>query len=99
MKKKFKIFLLAILALVVVGGGYLLYIFQFKEYEVADEEIDEIIENPYDITLPNGTKLVLDSEEAEDGKKKDQPTGTNSEKAKDSLLHLALDAKIDGIHL
>ena len=84
MKKKLKIFLLAILALIVVGGGYLLYIFQFKEYEVADEEVDEIMENPYDITLPNGTKLVLDSEEEQDGKKKDQTTGTDSKKAKDS---------------
>ncbi|PIC64003.1 hypothetical protein CSV79_08775 [Sporosarcina sp. P13] len=62
MKKKLKIFLLAILAVIVVGGGYLLYIFQFKEYEVADEEIDEIMENPYDIVLPNGTKLVIEDE-------------------------------------
>ncbi|PIC56142.1 hypothetical protein CSV80_15870 [Sporosarcina sp. P12(2017)] len=75
MKKKFKIFLLAILALVVVGGGYLLYIFQFKEYEVADEEVDEIIDNPYDIVLPNGTKLVIDGEEAS-GDEKNQQTAT-----------------------
>ncbi|PIC69177.1 hypothetical protein CSV77_15095 [Sporosarcina sp. P16b] len=78
MKKKLKIFLLAMLALVVVGGGYLLYIFQFKEYEVADKEVDEIIENPYDIILPNGTKLVLDGEEASDSEKNEQSSTSDN---------------------
>ena len=78
MKKKLKIFLLAIVALIVLGGGYLLYIFQFKEYEVADEEVDKIIENPYDIILPNGTKLVIDGEEASDSEKNEQSSAADS---------------------
>lgn len=80
MKKKFKIFLLAIVALIVVGGGYLLYVFQFKEYEVADEEVDEIIDNPYDIVLPNGTKLVIDGEETSEDEKDQQTATADSEK-------------------
>lgn len=84
MNKKLKIFLLTFLALVVVGGGYILYIFQFKEYEVADEEVDEIIDNPYDIVLPNGTTLVIDDEETTDGEKNDKDTVKDNEKSKDN---------------
>lgn len=68
MKKKLKIFLLSALAIILIGVGYIVYVFQFKEYEVADDEVAEIMENPYDITLPNGTKLKLDGEEPSDGK-------------------------------
>ncbi|PIC67972.1 hypothetical protein CSV78_04045 [Sporosarcina sp. P16a] len=79
MKKKLKIFLLAIVALIMLGGGYLLYIFQFKEYEVADEEVDEIIENPYDIILPNGTKLVLEGEEQDGDQNTEQTSDSKSD--------------------
>lgn len=68
MNKKLKILLISTLVLVAVVGGYLLYIFQFKEYEVADEEIEEIMEHAYDVELPNGTKLVVESEEGTEGK-------------------------------
>lgn len=81
MKKKLKIFLLAIVALIVVGGGYLLYVFQFKEYEVADKEVEEILDNPYDIILPNGTKLVLDEEEPSDSKTKEQAQTSDGKKS------------------
>jgi len=59
MKKKLLILSSVVLALIVVGGGYLLYLFQFKEYEVADDQIQEILEDPYDVVLPKGTKLVV----------------------------------------
>ncbi|PIC95692.1 hypothetical protein CSV69_10150 [Sporosarcina sp. P26b] len=81
MKKKLKIFLLAIVALIVVGGGYLLYVFQFKEYEVADKEVEEILDNPYDIILPNGTKLVLDEEESSDSETKEQAQTSDGKKS------------------
>lgn len=68
MNKKLKILLISTLVLVAIVGGYLLYIFQFKEYEVADDEIEEIMENAYDVELPNGTKLVVKSEEGTVGK-------------------------------
>lgn len=68
MNKKLKILLISSLLLVVIAGGYLLYIFQFKEYEVADEKIEEIMEDAYDVELPNGTKLVVKTEEGAVGK-------------------------------
>lgn len=79
MNKKLKIFLLTSLAIIVIGSSYILYLFQFKEYEVADEEVDEIIENPYDITLPNGSKLVLEGEEQNDDNKKGQTSDNGGE--------------------
>ena len=61
MKKKLLILSSVLLALIVASGGYLLYLFQFKEYEVADQQIDEILEDPYDVVLPKGTKLLVDN--------------------------------------
>lgn len=78
MKKKLKFFLLTALALIVIGGGYILYIFQFKEYEVADEEVDQIIEDPYDIELPDGTKLILEGNGNSDEKKSSANGNGNS---------------------
>lgn len=60
MKKKLKIFLLIVLVIILATAGYLLYMFKFKEYDVADEEVEQIIENPYTIELPDGTTITLD---------------------------------------
>ncbi|ARJ39624.1 hypothetical protein SporoP8_12515 [Sporosarcina ureae] len=60
MKRRLIILLSIVLALIAVSGGYLLYIFQFKEYNVADQQIDRILEHPYHTVLPNGTRLVVD---------------------------------------
>ena len=60
MKKKLFILSSVVMALIVVSGGYLLYLFQFKEYDVADDQIDEILEDPYNVVLPKGTKLLID---------------------------------------
>ncbi|GEN81806.1 hypothetical protein SLU01_01180 [Sporosarcina luteola] len=70
MKKKWKISLAIVVALVLGAGAYLAYILKFKEYDVADEEVAEIVENPYEIELPDGSKLVID----EDGKVSEQNT-------------------------
>jgi len=48
--------------LLVAVGGYALYVFKFKEYDVADPEVDEIIEETYTIELPDGTELVVDKD-------------------------------------
>lgn len=58
--KKFKVFLLVALVIVLGAGGYLLYMFQFKEYEVADETVKEIVEEPYKVELPDGSTIVID---------------------------------------
>ncbi|WP_313238085.1 hypothetical protein [Sporosarcina ureae] len=83
MNKKLKIFLLTALAIIVIGSSYIVYLFQFKEYEVADQEVDEIIENPYDIVLPNGTKLVIDGEESSDDEKEQQTATADGNKTDD----------------
>jgi len=74
MKKKLKIFLLILMIIILATAGYLLYMFKFKEYDVADEEVEQIIEDPYTIELPDGTTITLD----ENGEVVDSE-GTDSE--------------------
>ncbi|MCG7343978.1 hypothetical protein MHZ92_07530 [Sporosarcina sp. ACRSL] len=59
MKKKWKITIAIVLALVLGAGAYLAYILKFKEYDVADDEVEGIIANPYEVELPDGSKLVI----------------------------------------
>lgn len=59
MRGKWKYILLVFSLLILGAGGYGVYVFKFKEYDVADPEIDEIIEDPYILTLPDGTQLVI----------------------------------------
>lgn len=54
--------LLVVVLLVVIGGGYALYEFKFKTYDVADEKVDEIVEEDYVIQLPDGTEISIDDE-------------------------------------
>ena len=58
--KKFKIFLIVLVMILLVGGGYLLYMFKFKEYDVADEEVSEIVAEPYKVELPDGSTILID---------------------------------------
>jgi len=60
LKKKLKIFLLILLIVILATAGALLYFFKFKEYDVADEEVTKIIEDPYTLELPDGTTITLD---------------------------------------
>ncbi|MGN7385531.1 hypothetical protein [Sporosarcina sp. SAFN-015] len=57
--KKWKIALLVVVVLVVAVASYLLYIFKFKEYDVADDEVSQIVEDPYEVELPDGSKLII----------------------------------------
>lgn len=61
MKKKLKIFLLILLIIILATVGTLLYFFKFKEYDVADEEVAKIIEDPYAIEMPDGTMITVDA--------------------------------------
>ena len=61
MKKKLKIFLLILLIVLLATAGTLLYFFKFKEYDVADEEVAKIIEDPYTIEMPDGTTITVDA--------------------------------------
>lgn len=60
MKKWSKSILIVALLLVAIVGGYALYEFKFKTYDVADEKVDEIIEDNYVVELPDGTEITLD---------------------------------------
>ena len=61
-RRKLKIFLLSLLVLVIAAGGYLLYEFKFKTYDVADEEVDEIVADPYIVELPDGSQVTIDED-------------------------------------
>ncbi|MEI4768800.1 hypothetical protein WAX74_03885 [Psychrobacillus sp. FJAT-51614] len=58
--KKLKIFLIAAVVIILGAGVYLLYMFKFKEYDVADEEVKEIIADPYKVELPDGSTIIID---------------------------------------
>ncbi|QEY20695.1 hypothetical protein D0S48_08275 [Psychrobacillus sp. AK 1817] len=59
--KKLKIFAIIVLVLIIAGGSYLLYTFKFKEYDVADDEVKEIVEKePYKVELPGGATISMD---------------------------------------
>lgn len=62
MRGKWKYVLLVFALLILGAGGYGVYVFKFKEYDVADPELDEIVEDPYVVTLPDGTQLVIDKD-------------------------------------
>lgn len=81
MKRVWKYILLVFVLLVVSIGGYGIYIFKFKEYDVADPEVEEIIEDPYVITLPDGTEIVVDKEGNIIEERKDEPAEENSDGA------------------
>ena len=55
--KKLKIFLSVTAVILLGGAGYLLYMFKFKEYDVADESVKEIIEETYKVELPGGITI------------------------------------------
>lgn len=60
--KKLKIFLLVALVIIIGAGSYLLYQFKFKTYDVADDEVSEIVEDPYVLELPDGSKITMDKD-------------------------------------
>lgn len=59
--KKLKIFLIALAVIILGVGGYVTYELKFKKYEVADEKVDSIIEEKFEVQLEDGTKLKIDS--------------------------------------
>lgn len=60
--KKLKYILLALAVIVLCIGGYIIYELKFKSYDTADPEVDALIEETYDVELPDGTVIVVDKE-------------------------------------
>lgn len=59
-RRKLKIFLLIALIIILGAGSYLLYELKFKTYDVADDEVTEIVADPYTVELPDGSKITID---------------------------------------
>ncbi|MGM9949515.1 MAG: hypothetical protein ACI33P_05290 [Lysinibacillus sp.] len=51
--------LLSLGVVILLGGSYVLYEFKFKTYDIADEEVDGIVEEGYEIELPDGTTMKI----------------------------------------
>lgn len=62
MNKKLKIFFLVAIIIILAGVSYILYEFKFKTYDVADDEVNEIIDEPYNLELPDG--MVIEQEDS-----------------------------------
>ena len=57
--KKLKIIFIALAVVIIAVGGYVLYELKFKNYEVADPNVDKILEEKYEVELADGTKLTI----------------------------------------
>ena len=60
--KKLKWILGILLVLVLAVGGVVVYFTQIKEYDVADEKVDEVLEEGFELELPDGTVIVVDKD-------------------------------------
>ncbi|EMR07925.1 hypothetical protein C772_00254 [Bhargavaea cecembensis DSE10] len=63
-KRRLRTILLSLLTVALLVGGYLVYVLKFKEYDVADEEIEKIQEEDYQLELPDGTVIGGDPEQS-----------------------------------
>ena len=60
--RKLKYFLLVIVVLLLAVGGYAAYELKFKKYDVADDDVDAIVDETFTIEMPDGTVLVMDKD-------------------------------------
>ncbi|MEK5079729.1 hypothetical protein MKX73_12455 [Solibacillus sp. FSL W7-1436] len=60
--KKLKYVLIALLVIVLGVAGYLVYELKFKSYDTADTEVDALLEETFEITLPDGSVILVDKE-------------------------------------
>ena len=86
--KKLKYFLLAFVILLLAAGGYILYELKLKQHDVADEKVDEILEEAYTVELPDGTVITIDAngEIVDDGATASQLTEENNTDVNDERL-------------
>lgn len=86
MKKHWKKIVLVLGIIFLSVAGYLVYLFQFKEYDVADEQVDEITKENYEVELPDGSKIIVDGdgnviEEGSDGSSVDGSKDSSTDTA------------------
>lgn len=60
--KKWKWFLVIVLVMFLAIGGTALYFLKFKTYDVADENVDAVLEEHFELELPDGKVIVVDAD-------------------------------------
>lgn len=58
--KKLKYVLIALAVIVLGVAGYLVYELKFKSYDTADTEVDALLEETFELTLPDGSVILVD---------------------------------------
>ena len=85
MNKELKIFFITSLSIIVFGGIFIVYHFQFREFEVADKGVGKTLDSPSDSISPNESELIIEGENSQGDKKNgqssDSPSDTSSENA------------------
>ncbi|MDN7241723.1 hypothetical protein QWY14_07950 [Planococcus sp. N028] len=87
MKKHLKKIALILGVLVLCVAGYVFYTFQVKEYDTADEKVDEVTKEKIEIDLPDDSKLTVDEDgnvteekaDKKDKEKKESNTDSDSD--------------------
>ncbi|CAG9608496.1 hypothetical protein [Pseudoneobacillus rhizosphaerae] len=77
MKKVWKYILSFLLVIILATAGTIYYFLNVKTYDIADEEIKEIVESDFDIVLP-GEENSLPSNNVENSNSNDNNEATNS---------------------
>lgn len=73
-------------------AGYLVYAFEVKEYDTADEEVDEITKDEIEVDLPDDTTITVD----EDGEVTTEETDKEEEKDEETTEDTATDTGTTG---
>lgn len=60
--KKLKYVLIALGLIILCVGGYIVYELNFKSYDTADPEVDTLIDEKFDLELPDGTVINVDKD-------------------------------------
>ena len=89
--KKLKYVLIALAVIVICIAGYIVYELNFKSYDTADPEVDALVEETFDLELPDGTVVKVDKEgnvvetkESENKSTNEKIVATNSNSNADS---------------
>lgn len=93
--KKLKYILIALAVIVLGVGGYIVYELKFKTYDTADAEVDALLEETFELQLPDGTVILVDKEgNVVDSKAGNSENSNSSETAEDTNSNT--DTNVDG---
>ena len=90
MKKNWKKIAISLSVFLLAIAGYLVYTFEVKDYDTADEEVDEITKDEIEVDLPDNTTITVDQEgnvttgESENAATEEKAEGTSEEASADA---------------